>query len=46
MDVLDGRPVVALGNHELLPALDDIDAEINRLEGIRLQIVARAEETG
>ncbi|WP_344025805.1 HNH endonuclease, partial [Kribbella jejuensis] len=46
MDLLEGRAVVALANHELLPALDDIDAEINRLEGIRLQIVARAEDSG
>ncbi|HWD77338.1 MAG TPA: DUF222 domain-containing protein, partial [Kribbella sp.] len=33
-------------NHELLPALDDVDAEINRLKGIRLQLVARVEESG
>ncbi|MBB5976851.1 HNH endonuclease signature motif containing protein [Kribbella solani] len=46
MDVLGGRSVVALGNHELLPVLDELDAEIIRLQGLRLQVVARMEETG
>ncbi|MGW7684411.1 DUF222 domain-containing protein [Kribbella sp. NPDC054772] len=46
MDVFGGRSVVALGNHELLPALDELDAEIIRLQGIRLQVVARVEESG
>src|SRR5690348_15447721 len=46
MDVLGGRAVVALGNHELMPALDETDAEIIRLQGIRLQLVARMEESG
>ncbi|GAA3149430.1 hypothetical protein GCM10010530_80880 [Kribbella aluminosa] len=38
--------MVALGNHEVLPALDAVDAEIIRLQGIRLQLVTRAEEDG
>ncbi|HZX04313.1 HNH endonuclease signature motif containing protein [Kribbella sp.] len=46
MDLLGGRSVVALGNHELLPALDAVDAEIIRLQGLRLQLVARTEESG
>ncbi|MBB5977858.1 HNH endonuclease signature motif containing protein [Kribbella solani] len=46
MDVLGGRSVVALGNHELLPVLDELDAEIIRLQGLRLQVVARMEDTG
>ncbi|HEY3511357.1 DUF222 domain-containing protein [Kribbella sp. NPDC051137] len=46
MDTLGGRSVVALGNHEVLPALDEVDAEINRLEGIRVQLTARAETDG
>ncbi|MGZ0152174.1 DUF222 domain-containing protein [Kribbella sp. WER1] len=46
MDVLDGRSVVALGNHEVLPALDAVNAEILRLESLRLQVIARIEESG
>ncbi|HZX09025.1 DUF222 domain-containing protein, partial [Kribbella sp.] len=46
MDVLDGRSVVALGNHELMPALDALDAEIIRLQVLRLQLITRIEETG
>ncbi|GAA1581334.1 HNH endonuclease [Kribbella karoonensis] len=46
MDILGGRPVVAIGNHEVLPALDQVDADINRLLGIRLQLIARAEADG
>ncbi|HEY3556319.1 MAG TPA: DUF222 domain-containing protein [Kribbella sp.] len=46
MDVLGGRSVVALGDHELLPVLDDLDAEIIQLEALRLQVVARIEESG
>ncbi|MGZ0147958.1 DUF222 domain-containing protein [Kribbella sp. WER1] len=46
MDVLGGRSVVALGNHEVLPALDEIDAEIVRLQAVRLQLIARSEADG
>ncbi|GAA1614836.1 HNH endonuclease [Kribbella karoonensis] len=46
MDILGGRSVVAIGNHEVLPALDQVDADINRLLGIRLQLIARAEADG
>ncbi|MGZ0148511.1 DUF222 domain-containing protein [Kribbella sp. WER1] len=45
MDVLGGRSVVALGNHEVLPALDAVNAEIIRLESLRLQLITRAEES-
>lgn len=46
MDVLDGRPVWSLTDREVLPALDSVDAAIIRLQGIRLQLTARIEETG
>ncbi|MGZ0149070.1 DUF222 domain-containing protein [Kribbella sp. WER1] len=46
MDILGGRSVVALGNHEVLPALDQVDAEITRLQALRLQLISRAEESG
>ncbi|MFG1910181.1 DUF222 domain-containing protein [Kribbella sp. NPDC048928] len=46
MDVLDGRPVWSLTDGEVLPAFDSVDAEIIRLQGIRLQLIARIEETG
>ncbi|HZX03457.1 HNH endonuclease signature motif containing protein [Kribbella sp.] len=46
MDVLDGRSVVSLSDGELLPALDAIDVQITRLEELRLQLIARIEDTG
>ncbi|HEY3559889.1 MAG TPA: DUF222 domain-containing protein [Kribbella sp.] len=46
MDVLGGRAVVSLGDHELMPALDALDADIIRLQGLRLQLIARIENTG
>ncbi|HEY3562569.1 MAG TPA: DUF222 domain-containing protein [Kribbella sp.] len=46
MDVLDGRSVMSLSDAEIMPVFDSIDAEINRLEGIRLQLIARIEDTG
>ncbi|HZX07582.1 MAG TPA: DUF222 domain-containing protein, partial [Kribbella sp.] len=46
LGILDGRQVVALGNHELLPALDQLDTELNHLEALRLQLIARIEDTG
>ncbi|HZX05595.1 DUF222 domain-containing protein, partial [Kribbella sp.] len=46
MDPLGGRSVVALGNHEVLPALDALDAEIIHLQSLRLQLIARSETDG
>ncbi|MFD7154763.1 DUF222 domain-containing protein [Kribbella sp. NPDC059898] len=46
MDILGGRTVVAIGNHEVMPALDDVNAEIIRLQAVRLQLIARAETDG
>ncbi|MFD7154940.1 DUF222 domain-containing protein [Kribbella sp. NPDC059898] len=46
MDILGRRPVVAIGNHEVLPALDEANAEIIRLQAVRLQLIARAETDG
>ncbi|MFD7154472.1 DUF222 domain-containing protein [Kribbella sp. NPDC059898] len=46
MDILDGRTVVAIGNHEVMPALDEVNAEITRLQAVRLQLIARAETDG
>ncbi|MFD7158552.1 DUF222 domain-containing protein [Kribbella sp. NPDC059898] len=46
MDILGGRTVVAIGNHEVVPALDDVNAEITRLQAVRLQLIARAETDG
>ncbi|MFD7155789.1 DUF222 domain-containing protein [Kribbella sp. NPDC059898] len=46
MDILGGRTVVAIGNHEVMPALDDVNAEIIRLQAVRLQLIARAEADG
>jgi hypothetical protein len=46
MDVLDGRSVISLSDGELMPAFDSLDAEINRLEELRLQLIARIEDTG
>ncbi|GAA3088625.1 hypothetical protein JOF29_008033 [Kribbella aluminosa] len=45
LDVLNGRQV-ALTNHEPLPALDELDADINRRQALRLQVIARIEDTG
>ncbi|NUR98235.1 MAG: DUF222 domain-containing protein, partial [Kribbellaceae bacterium] len=46
LDVLDGRSVVSLSDAELLPVFDLVDAGINGLEEIRLQLIARIEDTG
>ncbi|MBP2355166.1 hypothetical protein JOF29_006276 [Kribbella aluminosa] len=46
MDVLDGRSVVSLSDGEVLPALDTVDATITYLEEVRLQLIARVEDTG
>src|SRR5437879_11636869 len=46
MDILGGRTVVAISNHEVLPALDETNAEIIRLQALRLQLIARAEKDG
>ncbi|WP_427894740.1 DUF222 domain-containing protein [Kribbella sp. GL6] len=46
MDILGGRTVVAIGNHEVLPALDEVRAEIARLRSVELQLIARCEADG
>ena len=46
MDDLGARPLWSMADSELLPALDSLDAEINRLLGVRLQVIARIEESG
>ncbi|MFD7154832.1 DUF222 domain-containing protein [Kribbella sp. NPDC059898] len=46
MDILGGRIVVAIGNHEVLPALDKVRAEIARLRSVELQLIARSETDG
>ncbi|MGZ0147824.1 DUF222 domain-containing protein [Kribbella sp. WER1] len=46
MNILEGRQVIALSNHDLLPALDTLNTEILRLESLRLQVIARIEESG
>ncbi|WP_427884625.1 DUF222 domain-containing protein [Kribbella sp. GL6] len=46
MDILGGRPVVAIGNHEVLSALDEVRAEIVRLRSVELQLIARSETDG
>ncbi|MFD7154375.1 DUF222 domain-containing protein [Kribbella sp. NPDC059898] len=46
MDILGGRTVVALGNHEVLPALDKVRTQIARLRSVELQLIARSETDG
>ncbi|WP_427892640.1 DUF222 domain-containing protein [Kribbella sp. GL6] len=46
MDILGGRTVVAISNHEVLPALDEVRAEIVRLRSVELQLIARCEADG
>ncbi|WP_344025627.1 HNH endonuclease signature motif containing protein, partial [Kribbella jejuensis] len=46
LGVLDGRSVVSLSDAELMPVFDLVDAGINGLEEIRLQLIARIEDTG
>ncbi|MFD7154132.1 DUF222 domain-containing protein [Kribbella sp. NPDC059898] len=46
MDILGGRTVVALGNHEVLPALDKVRTQITRLRSVELQLIARSETDG
>ncbi|MFD7159263.1 DUF222 domain-containing protein [Kribbella sp. NPDC059898] len=46
MDILGGRTVVAIGNHEVLPALDKVRTQIARLRSVELQLIARAETDG
>ncbi|MFD7156212.1 DUF222 domain-containing protein [Kribbella sp. NPDC059898] len=46
MDILGGRTVVAIGNHEVLPALDKVRTQIARLRSVELQLIARSETDG